>query len=167
MRVRKRGAFLDRNSLLHVGLDLGAGETGFSHDTANARIIKNGDDKLLDLDLEGENGLLLVLNGAAALVGLSPLEGCNEGVGEGREVGLRGEERGRGGGGEAVEGDVEAELEGFALQGVGMGLKASPLQQTCRRSKHGACYMKRGHLGVAAPPSQAHRLLHNPGSFYC
>lgn len=53
--------------------------------------------------------------GVAALVGLGALDGGHEGVGDG---GLRG---GGGGGGEAVEGDAEAEFEGFELEAGRVG----------------------------------------------
>ncbi|WVZ75128.1 LOW QUALITY PROTEIN: hypothetical protein U9M48_023215, partial [Paspalum notatum var. saurae] len=74
--------------LLDVGLDLGAGEAGLAHDAAHAGVVEDGDDELLQLNLDGEHGLLLLLrvHGAPALVGLRALEGGDERVGEGRRT---------------------------------------------------------------------------------
>ena len=65
-----------------------------------------------------------------------------------------------GGGGEAVERDVEAELEGLALERVGVGAEAGGAEEP-RRREHGAGDVERGHLRVAAPPGQGHGLPHH------
>lgn len=78
---------------------------------------------------------LLLLDAASPLVGLRSLEGGDEGVGEGGLGVDEGAGGGWWGGGEAVEGDVEAELEGAALEGVGgwgvvgVGLEAGSAEE--------------------------------------
>jgi len=109
--------FDGRDGLLDVGLHLGAGEAGLAHDAADAGVIEDGDDELLQLDLDGEHGLLLRVDGPPALVRLRALEGGDERVGERRrvvDVAVPAEER-RGRGRQAVERDVEAELQRLAL----------------------------------------------------
>lgn len=107
--------------LLEAVFDGSAGETGLAHDTAHTGVVEDGDDKLLKLDLDRYQGrlvaaaVLLLLDAAAALVGLGALEGRYQSVGE-RRLGM--EERGRRGG-EAIEGDVEAQLQCSALEWVG------------------------------------------------
>lgn len=73
----------------------GAGEAGFSHDTTDTGVVKNGDDEALQLHFDGQKwrlllvvvvGLLLLFDGASSLVGLSSLESGDEGVGERRKV---------------------------------------------------------------------------------
>lgn len=109
-RRRRRG----RGGVFDVVFDSGAGEAGLAHDAADAGVVEDGDDEVVELDLEGEErGVGLVVEGrAAALVRLGALEGRDEGVGEG----WGGEERG--GRGEAVEGDIEAKLEGARVEWV-------------------------------------------------
>jgi len=63
-------------------------------------------------------------------------------------------------GGEAVERDVEAELERLALQRVGVGAEAGGAEEP-RRREHGAGDVERCHLRVAAPPGQGHGLPHH------
>ena len=60
--------------MLDIGLDLGAGEAGLAHDAADAGVVEDGDDELLELDLDGEHRLLLGLDGAPPLVHLGVLE---------------------------------------------------------------------------------------------
>ncbi|KAM1255843.1 hypothetical protein ACFX2J_029788 [Malus domestica] len=63
---------------LQVVLDVGAGETCLSHDSADTWVDKDGDDELLELDFDGEERLLL-LDVASSLMGLGSLEGGDEG----------------------------------------------------------------------------------------
>lgn len=83
-------------------------------------------------------------------MGLSPLEGGDEGVGERRLRGWRG---GGLGGGEAIEGDAEAELEGSALKrmgGVGVGPDAGLPEQSSWGGEKRRRDMKWRRLAVAA-----------------
>lgn len=92
-----------------------ARKPGFFHHSTDAGIIQDGNDELIELDFNGEDGLLLVLDGAAALVSLGALEGGKEGVGDGGGGGMWGV-----GCREAIESHVEAKLERFALERVGV-----------------------------------------------
>lgn len=75
----------------NVGFDSSAREASLSHDTADTRVVKNGNDEMLELNFDGEKRVLLLLllvvveggggGGATALVGLGALESSNEGVG--------------------------------------------------------------------------------------
>lgn len=89
----------DKNSVVvvvvvvffNVGFDSSAREASLSHDTADTRVVKNGNDEMLELNFDGEKRVLLLLlvvvveggggGGATALVGLGALESSNEGVG--------------------------------------------------------------------------------------
>lgn len=102
-------------AIFEIKFHIRAGESGLSHHAADAGIIENGDDKLIDLDLHGEQRRLLVLGAAAALVRVRALERGHEGVGEdglagGRHGGLR----------QVVKGDVEAHLQRAALSTLGV-----------------------------------------------
>lgn len=104
--------------------------------------------------------VVLLLNAASPLVGLRSLEGGDECVGEGGE-GL--DEGGGGVGGEAVEGDIEAELEGSAVEGVGGGVvgvggEAGSSEEVSGGgggAEEGGGDMERGDLRVAPPPCEA------------
>ena len=85
---------------------------------------------------------------------LGPFEGGDEGVGEG-EVG-EGRERGRAEGGEAVEGDVGAELEGAGVARLGPDA-GSPEKVAVGKECRGD--VQRSYLRVATPPREAHRVL--------
>lgn len=66
---------------------------------------------------------------------------------------MRGAKNGaRSGGGEAVESDIEAELQGLALKRVGMRLKASSPEKAGGGGKHRARHMERRHLSMSPPP---------------
>lgn len=110
--------------------------------------------------------MVVLLYAAAALVGLGTFEGGDEGIGEG---GL-GVEEGAGGGGEAVEGDVEAELEGAALERVVGGLvvrlrlEAGAAEEAGAGAQESGGDMKRGELSVAAAAGQAEGVLEHGGS---
>lgn len=102
-------------------LDVPAAESGLGEDAADDGVIEDGEDEVGELDLDGGGslgggGLVIEVEGVrvAALVGLGALDGGHEGVGDG---GLVGGARGGGGGdgGEPVEGDGEAEVEGLEL----------------------------------------------------
>ena len=109
---------------------------------------------MLELHFDGEKrvlvgGLLvLVVEGASALVGLGALEGSDEGVGEGRGVEERRGSR------EAVEGDIETELEGSGLERVrGVGFETGAAEEGERGGVGGeesGGYMERGYMGMAA-----------------
>ena len=109
---------------------------------------------------------LTALPGDPALVRLRAFERGDKRVGQhGRVVRRRPAavvvvEHDGGGGGEAVERDVEAELEGLALERVGVGAEAGGAEEP-RRREHGAGDVERGHLRVAAPPGQGHGLPHH------
>lgn len=112
--------------MFHIGFNEGTRKASFPHDFPHTRIIQDGDDELLHLYLHRRNELVLVLvlvlmmmmalYRASPLVSLGALEGRQERVGKGEVLGRRGRE--------AVECNVEAELQGFAVEGVGMGAKA-------------------------------------------
>ena len=91
-------------------------------------------------------------------MGLGPFEGGDEGVGEGG-VG-EGRERGRAEGGEAVEGDVEAELEGTGVARLGPEAGSPEKVAVCKESRGD---VHRSYLRVAAPPREAHRVLQRRG----
>ena len=167
-----------RGGVLEVGLDSGAGEAGLSHDPADAGVIEDRDDELLELDSDGEERLLLVLvelvrmlvGAAAALVGLSALESGDEGVGE---RGLAVEER-AGSGGEAVEGDVEAELKSAALEAwdalrlrLRLRVEASPSQEAGSGAEKSCGHVEGSDLSMASPPRQPQRVLQNRSSLRC
>ncbi|BAT12763.1 Os11g0156750, partial [Oryza sativa Japonica Group] len=166
------------DGLLDVGLDLRAGEAGLAHDAADAGVIEDGDDELLELDLGRDHRRRrrlrrrLSLDGPTPLVRLGALERGDERVRQRGVVTAAAAgvvwvvvEDGRGGGGagggEAVEGDVEAELEGLALERVGVGLEAGGAEEA-GGGEHGAGDVERRDLRVAAPPRQRHRLPHHP-----
>nr|GLL36452.1 hypothetical protein PanWU01x14_012550 [Ipomoea trifida] len=136
------------------------------HNPTHTRVIQNGDDQLLHLNLHGQNRLLLALYRPASLVRLGALEGGPEGVGNGRALALRPEHGARRGSGEAVEGNIEAKLQSFALERVRMGLQASAAKQAGRRGEHGVCHVERGDLSVAAPPSERHGLFYHGCSLW-
>lgn len=100
-------------------LDVGAPETRFSEDPAHERVVEDGQYELLEFNLDGRGvgGELVVeveVVGEPALVGLRALDGGHEGVGDGRVV--AGVARG-----DPVQGDAEAELQGFELEAGGVG----------------------------------------------
>uniref|UniRef100_A0A7C9ANK3 Uncharacterized protein n=1 Tax=Opuntia streptacantha TaxID=393608 RepID=A0A7C9ANK3_OPUST len=142
------GAGLSTDGLLNSSLDGRAREGGFLHDPTNTWVIQDGYDKLLQFDLNRQQGLLLLLWAASALMGLSPLEGCDEGVGERRLRRWRG---GGLGGGEAVERDAEAELEGSTLKrvgGVGVGPDTGLPEQSSWGGEKRRRHMKRRRLAM-------------------
>jgi hypothetical protein len=119
-----------------------AGEASLAHDAADAGVVEDGDDELLELNLDGEHRLLLLgLNGAPPLVRLRALECGDERIGEGRRVValtvvlVAEKRRGPGGGWKAVEGHVEAELEGLALQRVRVRPETRRAEEPRRRRR--------------------------------
>lgn len=150
----------NRIAVFEVVLDGGAGETRLPHNPTHARVIQNRQNQLLQLDFNGDKRLLLLLLYAASpLVRLSPFQSGDEGIGQ---RGLRVEE-GAGGGGEAVEGDVEAKLKGSALERVRrlmrLRFEASPSEEAGSGTQQGGGDMQRSDLSVAAAPGQAERVL--------
>jgi hypothetical protein len=141
----------ERGLLLEVGLDGGAGEAGLAHDAADAWVVEDGDQQLVQVHLDGQQRRLLLrgrsrrveLDAPAALVGLRALERGDQRVGQ-RGAGLdqrrreggrprrRGRARRGGGGGEPVQRHVEAELQRAALERVRrrrVGAQARALQE--------------------------------------
>lgn len=157
-------------AVVEIVLDGGAGEASLTHNAADAGIVEDGENELLELDFNGDEGRLLLLVvllcAAAALVGLGAFEGGDEGIGEG---GL-GVEEGGWGGGEAVEGDVEAELEGAAVERVVGGLvvrlrlEAGAAEETGAGAQESGGDMEGSDLSVAAAAGQAEGVLQHGGS---
>lgn len=100
--------------------------------------------------------MLLLLYTAPPLMSLSALEGGNEGV---RERGLASVEERRWGGGEPIEGHIEAELKGSALERVrrlvGMRFEASPPEHRCSGAEQSGGYVEGSDLGMATPSGEA------------
>ncbi|GER49094.1 DNA-directed RNA polymerase subunit beta [Striga asiatica] len=75
-----------------VGFHDGAREAGFSHDSAHARVVKDGEDELVEVDSDGNEATRRVEEvvvgsagaggGGSAVVGLGAFEGGGHGVGE-------------------------------------------------------------------------------------
>jgi hypothetical protein len=173
---RVGGLLRRRDGLLDVGLDLGAGEAGLAHDAADAGVVEDGDDELVELHLGGDVLLVLDVRGRAAapaLVPLRALERSGERVGQRRlavagvDVELEhGRRRGRAPRRrEAVEGDVEAELQRLALERVGGRPRpeAGGAEEAPGVQEHGAGDVQRRDLRVPPATRQAHRLPHHGG----
>lgn len=114
---------------------------------------------------DGYEGLLLLLlfYAASSLVGLGAFQGGDEGVRE-RRLGVEERARRRR---EAVEGDVEAELECAALERVGglVGLRfeTGAAEDAGAGAQQGGGDMERSDLSVAAPPCEGEGVLQHGG----
>ncbi|KAF7837968.1 hypothetical protein G2W53_006450 [Senna tora] len=148
------------------------GEASLTHDSANAGVIKDGNDELLKLKFNSsgttQEGLLLGLVDASssAMVGLGPFEGGDESIGERRVVVVVVERRGSGG--EAVEGNVEAELEGSALKRVRrVGVEAGGAEGAGAEGEESGGHVERSEVGMASAASQGQRVLQHRSSLWC
>lgn len=110
-------------------LDFGAPETRFGEHPTDNRVVENGENKMLELDLNAGHGRLVLLElmvqviilRLPSLVGLRALDGGHEGVRNGRVVvaELPGRRR------DPVQGYAEAELQRLELEPRRVGRVAS------------------------------------------
>uniref|UniRef100_A0A0D9YA20 DUF834 domain-containing protein n=1 Tax=Oryza glumipatula TaxID=40148 RepID=A0A0D9YA20_9ORYZ len=143
-------------------LDVPAAESGLGEDAADDGVIEDGEDKLGELDLDGGGSLgggslVVEVEGAwvVVLVGLGVLDGGHEGVGDGGFIGVEAKEEERRDGGEPVEGDGEAEVEGLELDAWGVGSAVSAGEGVaeegrCGWGEEGGDEVEGGGLGVGA-----------------